>query len=140
MQKKYFDYFQKFAELPTPEKGAKFGTTELKKFVSFLAEFIPQIGTIAEDKKITFWESVGLAPALIQGSRLLLNLRQVGEELRDLDQKEKDELIAYLKEQPIFNSQTSADVIEILDTAAEMVINFYETFKLGVKLAKLLKQ
>lgn len=134
------NYLQQLAEFATPERGQKFGTTELQKFVAFLGEFIPQIENAILDKKITFWEGLGLAPAFIQGSRLFLNLRQIGEELRDLDNTEKNELIAYLKEQPIFNSQTSADVIEILDIAAEMVISSYALFKLGVKLAQKIKQ
>ena len=133
-------YLAQLAQFATPEKGAKFGITELKKFVSFLGEFIHQIENATLDKKITFWEGLGLAPALIQGSRLFLNLRQIGEELRDLDNTEKNELIAQIKNLPAFSSKNSQEVIEILDIAAEMVISSYALFKLGVKLAQKIKQ
>ena len=134
------NYLQQLAEFATPERGQKFGTTELQKFVAFLGEFIPQIENATLDKKITFWEGLGLAPALIQGSRLFLNLRQIGEELRDLDNTEKNELIAQIKNLPAFSSKNSQEVIEILDIAAEMVIGSYALFKLGVKLAQKIKQ
>lgn len=133
-------YLAQLAQFATPEKGAKFGITELQKFVAFLGEFIPQIENATLDKKITFWEGLGLAPALIQGSRLFLNLRQIGEELRDLDNTEKNELIAQIKNLPAFSSKNSQEVIEILDIAAEMVISSYALFKLGVKLSKLFKK
>lgn len=133
-------YLAQLAEFATPERGQKFGTTELQKFVAFLGEFIPQIENATLDKKITFWEGLGLAPALIQGSRLFLNLRQIGEELRDLDNTEKNELIAQIKNLPAFSSKNSQEVIEILDIAAEMVISSYALFKLGVKLAQKIKQ
>lgn len=134
------NYLQQLAEFSTPERGQKFGTTELQKFVAFLGEFIPQIESVTADKRITLWEGVGLAPALIQGSRLFLNLRQIGEELRDLDNTEKNELIAQIKNLPAFSSKNSQEVIEILDIAAEMVIGSYALFKLGVKLAQKIKK
>ncbi len=134
------NYLQQLAEFATPERGQKFGTTELQKFVAFLGEFIPQIENATLDKTITFWEGIGLAPALIQGSRLFLNLRQIGEELRDLDNTEKNELIAQIKNLSAFSSKNSQEIIEILDIAAEMVIGSYALFKLGVKLAQKIKK
>lgn len=134
------NYLQQLAEFATPERGQKFGTTELQKFVAFLGEFIPKIENATLDKQITFWEGVGLAPALIQGSRLFLNLRQIGEELRDLDNTEKNELIAQIKNLSAFSSKNSQEIIEILDIAAEMVIGSYALFKLGVKLAQKIKK
>lgn len=132
-------FIARFAEFETPEKGAKFGIAKVTEFIQYIAEIVPHLADVTSDDSISWFEALGLLSPAIKGGRLLLNLRQIGEELQDLDIQEKDQLIALLKETPAFKFKRSAEMITFLDKTANMVIYIWNLFKEGKDLLAILR-
>lgn len=103
------NFIQQFAQLAPNQKG-KMGVDNCKDLILYFAEVIPKLQDIFSDKKVTFWEALGLSPLLVQGTRLLANFKAVAQEIQDLDQDESQQLISELSQNGIFRKDTQADI------------------------------
>lgn len=53
------NFIQQFAQLAPNQKG-KMGVDNCKDLILYFAEVIPKLQDIFSDKKVTFWEALGL--------------------------------------------------------------------------------
>jgi hypothetical protein len=103
------EFIKQFAQL-TPNQKGKMGIDNCKGLILYFAEVIPKLQDVFSDKKVTFWEALGLSPLLVQGARLLANFKVVAQEIQDLDQDESQQLISELSQNGIFRADTQNDI------------------------------
>lgn len=133
------EFIKKFSEL-APINGQKFGIQNCRDIIAYSGEAVTNFSQALADGKISFFEGVGLTPTIIKGARLLVNIKLIGQEIADLDQQEKDELIAQLKELPVFRSQSSQQILDYISTATDALLHIYQAVNACVDLAKMLNR
>lgn len=129
------NFIQQFAQLAPNQKG-KMGVDNCKDLILYFAEVIPKLQDIFSDKKVTFWEALGLSPLLVQGTRLLANFKLVAQEIQDLDQDESQQLISELSQNGIFRKDTQADIENRLRHAVDLIyqiVGFIQTAQAFIK-------
>lgn len=114
------NFIQQFAQLSPDQKG-KLGIDNCKALVLYIAELAPKIKEVFQDGKVTFWEALGISPSLVQGVRLLGNLKLVFQEIKDLSASESQQLINELKEVGVFRNDSSADIENRLRHAVDLI-------------------
>jgi hypothetical protein len=114
------NFIQQFAQL-TPNQKGKLGIDNCKGLIVYFIDTIPKLQDILSDKKVTFWEGIGLTPTLIKGAQLLANLKTVAQEIQDLDQDESQQLISELSQHGIFVKDTQDNVKNRLRHAVDLI-------------------
>ena len=84
------------ADTKTPHlktaKDVPVGVQRLKSAVIWSIRVYLDGKTILADQKVTFWEMLGFAPQVIQGTQIIATGKQVLEELQDLTLEEAEEI------------------------------------------------
>lgn len=119
-------FINNFAQLLPNQKG-KMGIDNCKGLIVYFAEVIPKLQDILSDKKVTFWEALGISPLLVQGTRLLANFQTVAQEIQDLSQAETQQLISELKDAGAFRDNSSADIENRLRHFVDLVCGIINT-------------
>ena len=108
----------------------KFGTETIKKALSVGLNLAKGINiALADDNKISFWETVGLVGKTFPLAEVINNRKALVAELRDLDETEKADLANWVKTQydipadKVENTvhKAIALFIQMLDFAMDMV-------------------
>jgi len=101
----------------------KTGIKETKELLGFLLGLSNALGESLEDGKVTLIDIASLATPLLDAPEALTGLTEIPSELSDLDDAEREEILAYAKEEFSIPETCVEEIVECaFDAAAQLTI------------------
>ena len=107
----------------------KVGTKELKEMLSFVITLGESLEAALEDKKFEMAELALLMPALMKVGTAFEGIDKLGAEVKDLDEAEIAELVAFVKEDLDLKSDKIEEMVEKGLELGAKVYGFVQLFK-----------
>jgi hypothetical protein len=109
------------------------GIENLKKALGLVLHLVDKIDDVTQDGWQWLTDSLALVPTLIEIPGIVKNGKAIWEEVQDLDDAEREELLQFAKEELNLNDDEVEDVVEsafdILDAIADLALKIKEAKK-----------